>query len=266
MLRALTLLLSFWVAHSEAEPFVGFSSFAALSPKFPCSQFLKIQSKKPAMAILLTTFGADFKCVNRFIELNKSRQHLIQIHPLNGPCRRNKRCDSNEIAYKDSIERFNQKLERGRGKVFFQIKKKLSNAIKKIKANKNTRLIISSGLEDDYTVRAHRAIVALIYETLPDAFIVRNRVGSLCADYPCESHGVFPDRTADIWNQDGDDLSVRDDAKWLSRCLKDFRLACFLWSSRAQGIYSNEFIKPRLRNFEISNHDVLTHNQIINGE
>lgn len=266
MLRVLALLLSFWVARSEAAPFVGFSSFAALSPKFPCSQFLKIQSDKPVAAILLTTFGSNFRCVNRFLRLHKNKPHLLQIHPINGPCRRNKRCDSNEIAHRNSVARFNRKLERGQGQVFLQLKKRLLEATKKIKANRNTRMIISSGLEDDYTAKAHRAVVALIHETLPGIFIVRNRVGSLCADYPCESHGVFPDRTADLWNQDGDDLSVSDDAKWLSRCLNDFRLACILWSSRAQGIRSNKFVSPRLRDFEISNNDVLTYNRIINGE
>lgn len=255
--------------NAKAEPFVGFSSFAALSPKFPCSRFLHIvnQSDKPAMAVLHGTFGANYDCVNDFIESNADRPHLVEVDIVNGACRRNQRCAEGEIYPRTSVAEFNRKLERRDRDLLSKIIDRVVVIFLAINANDNTTLVMTTGLEDNYTKEAFK----VMYETISRRWhfeLIRSPMGSTCAgNLPdCESHGVFPDGRARIQNQDGDDLPIQDDREWLRSCVHRASLSCFLWSARAQGIFGPQFVKPRRRFFEITNSDILEYGRLMAEE
>lgn len=271
MLRFWTVLLAVCLVCRSvaAEPFVGFSSFSALSPKFPCSKFLQIANNadKPAMAVLHGTFGANYDCVNRFIEENKDRPHLVEVHLLNGACRRAGRCYEGEIYPRTSVAEFNRKLEARDRDLLSKITDRVVVVFLALNANDNTTLVMTTGLEDNYT----KAAFGIMYETIARRWhyeLVRSPMGSSCSSSlpDCESHGVFPDGRARIWNQDGDDLSLQDDRGWLRNCLRSASLSCFLWGARAQGIFGPIFVKPRRRIFEITNRDILEYGSLIAGE
>lgn len=271
MLRLWMLLFSiFWALSLKAEPYVGFSSFAALSSKFPCSNFLAIanRARRPAMTVLHGTFGANYQCVNRFIQANRHRPHLVQVHLMNGPCRRNARCHEGEVLPKVSPGNFNRRLERKNNALLASIIDRAYVVMLSLKPEKTTKVVLSIELEDNFTPRAFRNVfyaINQIWWNDPFAQIVRGPVGPRCSPSFsfCESHGVLPDGSAAIWNQDGDDLPLSDDARWLSSCKQPGRLACFLWSARAQGIFGDSFVRPRDRNFEITNFDILTYGELI---
>lgn len=270
MLRLLMLLLlAFWSAHSRAEPYVGFSSFAALSPRFPCAKFLKIanRAKRPAMTVLHGTFGANYQCVNRFIRQNSHRPHLVEVHLLNGPCRRNFRCHDGELYPNVSVPAWNRKLETKNAQILSDIIDRAYVVMLALKQAETTELVLSIELEDNFTPRAFRSVYGAIREVWGGygfGQIVRGQVGATCATFPfCESHGVFPDGRAAIWNQDGDDLPLSDDAEWLESCRQPGRLACFLWSARAQGIFGPNFVKPSDRRFEITDRDILEYGALM---
>lgn len=271
MLRFWTVLLAVCLVcrSALAEPFVGFSSFAALSPKFPCSKFLRIANKAehPAMAVLHGTFGANYDCVNRFIEENRDRPHLVEVHLLNGACRRANRCYEGEIYPRTSVAEFNRKLEARDRDLLSKIIDRVVVVFLALNANDKTTLVMTTGLEDNYS----REAFEVMYETIARRWhfeIIRSPVGSSCSSSlpDCESHGVFPDRRARIQNQDGDDLPLQDDRRWLDSCLSGASLSCFLWSGRAQGIFGPVFTKPRRRIFEITNRDILEYGRLVEGE
>lgn len=269
MLKRWMLLFSaiFLVARSAlAEPYAGFSALSALSDKFPCGKYLQIanRAKKPAMVVLHGTFGASYDCVNRFIQENSHRGHLVQIHPINGPCRRNRRCYEGELLPRATIDEFNRRLEAKNKDLLDRIRERIAVIKIAVERGEKTELVLSTGLEDNYTPKAFQVIYDVVREEWHDQ-IVRNPAGSSCdcVSIECETHGVQPDKFARIWNQDGDDLPLSDDRKWLRACRGSPRLACFLWGARAQGIFNSSFVRPRSRTFEITNFDILSYGQLI---
>lgn len=72
-------------------------------PKWPCEQSLEVFNgiKVPRLAIFWNTFGTDNACLKKF--LDDPRQKALEIHLINEPCHRNKRCGPYEFLHGMSL-------------------------------------------------------------------------------------------------------------------------------------------------------------------
>lgn len=246
--RVLTFCLSLFVGVSaNSEPYLGFSSFAALSPKFPCDEFLRLleSSPRPAMSVLYGTFGDDWTCVHKFEQRFASRPRLLQVHLSNGSCRRFGRCGEGEIDPGASLVSFKNQLRLSDfQRRVVHVKKKLGSF------GENGRYVISIELEDNFSNREFSRLFRVVKREWPfwisRSSVTRNSLRG-ASDY-VERHG---DRVActstTIWNNDGTPVqTVADYARRTRSCF-----ASFLWTPDLQGSESG-FIAPMKRSFRIT--------------
>jgi len=272
-----SLLLSRVVKSEE----IGVAYFALMSPHFPCSTALKVfdGNPRPALAILWSTFGNDKKCLNTFLQQVSGRPYILEIHPFNQPCRRNKRCESSEVAPELSTKEFNEALEREDTKLLAKVRdliREIRGALEG-KRSDSGEYILSTGLEDNYTDKAYTNILKVLRAEW-DGKIVRNPEGDFSrpvkfdgADY-IEAHSSkpkFPDGAPCIANLDGEDIvfphrkatmKPRSNWKKIEEYAAEYKKKChvtFLWSALWQGITSEKFVPPSHRSFIVSEEDVL---------
>ena len=102
--------LSFSARICAAEDNLGVAYFAIQHPKWPCAQSLKVFDgiKVPKMAILWNTFGTSNSCLKTF--LDDPREKSLEIHLINEPCHRNKRCGPYEFLSGISLDEYRGKL------------------------------------------------------------------------------------------------------------------------------------------------------------
>lgn len=254
-----------------AEPYKGFSSFAAMNPNFPCSRFLKISShaKKPAMVILYGTFGTDWSCAQRFVERFSNKPHLLQIHFYNASCLAFKRCYTGEI-FRSSTKNVNRSLSNYSPRVVELVARRARNiytAVERIKTH-NTTLLLSTGLEDRLSSQAYSVMYSILRKEWPYE-IVRNPVGPVYktykpADY-LELHGMRPSYKGApcLWNGDGLKLTMSETAIIFSR-LANRCGVLYAWTRGAQGIYlDRDFVRPLERNFHISSLEVKRYSSLL---
>ncbi len=258
---------------------VGVAYFSILSPHFPCAQALSVfeTGAEPALATLWGTFGEDTSCLAKWFETAPTKRHILEIHPWNGPCIRNKRCEPHELGAGLSAKEFNRKVEQGDEQLLRTITERIreiKTSVEKL-ARPSDELILSTGLEDNYSPAAFEKILRLVKENWPYK-IVRNPVGDLRnrgyagADY-IELHGPKPafgpnDRC--IANLDGTDInfphrqgtdpqpiSWREAGEYVQRYSKKCRLT-FVWSGAWQGLFGKSFQPPSARSFKVEEADI----------
>jgi len=261
MKAILAALLFLAVVPSAEAQFSGLSGFAARSKNFPCDAYLNItlQAKYPAMAVLWDVFGTDNTCVVRFLDTLKNRPHILEIHPFDNAALRNRTTEPSEVFYKMTKEQFNAALERRDGAVIARV----DHAIAEIVAfawahgNQNTNMLISTGLEDNYTPRAFAVILERIRLQWP-WLVVRAPVGGSGGKqglvFFIERHGTKA--RGDVVNEDGAIDSLSQTKRFLDR--NKLALAKFIWRPLHQGrTKNNKAVYPRsAREFEISAKDV----------
>lgn len=272
---SLCLLLAF-SSHAQGRQYVGFSSFAALNPKYPCNRYLTIakKAKSPAMTVLLSTFGNDLTCVSKFLTTFKRKPHLLQIHLSNETCRRHiGRCTKEEITPTLTTSTYNKALQRGN----LKIKRAIQNRVLFVKdkilplTNKRTKVIVSTGLEDNYNNKAYVKVLSYVKEILPQKNIAtaRSPVTDRCyllngANY-CELHlttSVFRS-TSCIWNNDGNLNSVNDQLLLFYKFRKCSVL--FAWEPTSQGRGNGaKYLEPSNRSFSISSSVIKKYSNLIN--
>ncbi len=260
----------------------GAALFAMNATQFPCEQALKIfepGGKITSLAVLWGTFGSDTRCLVKWAEMMRAQgvKHVLQIHVSNETCRRanGRKCSNDELYPKLSVSRLNKAL----AKRDAQVIKELADRIKEIKSftdtleSENLELIMSTGLEDNYSVAAYPVVLETVRSNWPHK-VVRNPVGALRdksrlnADY-LEIHGATPNLSAPcIANLDGEDIvfphrrsPITQHVGWdgVLKYVKEYQPRCrvtFLWSSPWQGLFSNSFPTPTERKFEISDEDI----------
>lgn len=258
---------------------VGVAYFSILSPKFPCAQALSVfeTGAEPALATLWGTFGKDTSCLAQWFKKAPEKRHILEIHPWNGPCIRNKRCEPHEIGAGLSAKEFNRKVEQGDEELI----RAITERIREIKASvekfarTSDELILSTGLEDNYSPAVFEKILRLVKENWPYK-IVRNPVGDLKkrgyagADY-IELHGhkpAFDPNDPCIANLDGTDInfphrpgtdpepiSWSEARTYVERYSKQCRLT-FVWSGAWQGLFGKIFQPPSARSFKVEEADV----------
>lgn len=264
-------LLLFLASQANAESsFKGFSTYAAMHPKFPCERFVKIAKEAtfPAMSVLYGTFGRDERCLACFTDVLKGRHHAVQIHLTNETCRRNGRtCLRGEINPEMSTNRHNRTLER-MGK---RIERKYRFRLRRIAAlakrigTVKTDWLISTGLEDEYTKKAYDNILKIVKEEWPYA-IVRNPlsdndpyIGSAHLIELHSSEARFRGMPC-IFNQDGLTGGMLQ-AKLLFAKFSSCKLL-FAWTPGAQGV-GKVFVAPMERYFQISQREVLEYGEFL---
>ena len=187
-------------AKPPKKPFIGFSSFAAMNSKYPCSRFLNISKSysKPAMTVLLSTFGRNTECIKRFLNQNINKPHLLQIHLTNETCRRAKgRCTRDEIKPLWGVDKYNQELSRGNK----ELKKAIQNRVRFVErniiplTNSRTTLMLTTGLEDNFSEKAYLNVQLWIKQAGYRGYLVRNPLEDYCfgnrGSHLCELHSVF---------------------------------------------------------------------------
>lgn len=233
---------------------------------------------RPILATLWGTFGEKNICVERFLRQNIGRPHALEIHFSNEAGRRNRRLGSGELLREYDVRAYNRALTRGTAKR--RISGRLADVQRFLSsyANSNSQVFISTGLEDNFTDRAYRAIYQQLKEAFPKYSIVRSPLrNTRLFHHAIELHGTRPKfpRGKCIASLDGIDIDLsgqrgtndhrisRSEVRsYLGRYRNCTRL---LWWDAQQGISRKRFIKPRSRNFNIRVQDVDAINRLLKG-
>lgn len=251
---------------SSSETFTGLVALAALHPRFPCDDYLRVSSAStsPVMATLWGTFGTDPSCIARYTEQNAHHKHVLYGYLLNGSCRRKGLCLEGEPFKQDSVSEWDARLiamSSETSAVLTQRVLALRETFEAV-ANPNTILLLSIELEDNLSPLATTSLINLIKQSWPYE-IVHNplSMGDVVLADLHELHGLQPIEAPCIANLDG--LSVRTDThdpytpsitpdralEWAnSRCHCHMVL---FWHAPLQGL-SNGFSPPMGRGFHLS--------------
>lgn len=239
-----------WTSFSSAQPQgrpLGLSAFAASSPRFPCAKYLRQvnKSRYPIMPVLWGTFGADIKCINRFIKTNAHRPHIVEVHLQNGPCEFNSRCGPYERSYAHNY----------------------IDLMGKVRPLAKTSLWLSPVLEDRLTPEQFEIAVHFLENyTLDQPWIsrVRSPIGPrpIPHGWLKEAHGTDKSN-ADITNNDGTVVFLDTMQKFHSQ--HDNDRALILWTPDLQGV-SKRFVDPRKRQFQLTMHTKVLWNKLLELE
>lgn len=264
---AATILIAGMV---EAQP-IGIS-FLAASKFTPRQCHTALRAFRgvvfPAFQTLWGTFGVDTRCIKHFIRRMKDRPHLVHIHPTNQTCRRKGRtCGKVEIDPPSERRRFVKRLRR------------IVSFVESVRTP-NTAIVISTGLEDEYTTQEFSRVVRLIKREVPYE-IVRNPIRFNVPIYPLRtvelhsSKATFGNlRNACIWSNDGEDIDFGDGGRALDGAVSVPRMrdlvrgyrnrGCivFVWWN-TQGLAGGTFVPPGERSIRVDSGAVRVVNEIL---
>ncbi len=236
----LIVVLALMPGLAQAQ-YTGLSAYAAMHPRFPCDDYLNLVSAadNPAMAIIWdSSFGNDQTCAARFLEANQLRPHAIEIHLLNNVCFRNHSCEPGDFWQHESVKSFNQKLEQRDQVVLQSIADRLDLIRDFLEeyGNVNTQVILSTGLEDNYSSKAYAVLVKFVKERWP-WLIVRSPEGTSrergLANFG-EGHGTATcGARSQIANNDGTVMNRAKVTSFLRRNSNCF--VRFGWDAAGQG-------------------------------
>lgn len=249
--------------------FTGHSGFALCDKDFPCDKYLSIVNFSPAPAITFVwgTWGekGECACAAKFMQQNWWRPHLVQIHFSNENCRKHHICREGELYGSLSPSAYNRALENYDFFVYLAIQQRILDirGWTDLHKNPNTTLMLSTGLEDQYSFRAYRQLSAYLHAPGHWPHIVnRNPLGGrpyVYGDF-YEKHGLSARcriNGANIANEDGSDPDAEDSERFL-RNNKDC-FARFTWRKEHQGrsrASGRVNTPPRERRFVISDRDI----------
>ncbi len=287
-LQLLFLMAFLSVAQNANSNVLGQAYYAIQNKTFPCKKSLQVFNgvKKPALMFLWGTFGNDLTCVEKFIKMNKKNKK-VYIHFSNECCRRNKTCKKGELLKNLSVNDLNKRLE----KKDKSILKKYENRMDKIllfidkmqKENPNTTWYISTGLEDNYTLKAKKIVYNQLRkfkkksENSGKIKIYVNPLNSECIINKCEihnknlgrnNHWVFlPDgycvKPFDACNYNV--FTASEQKKKIKKQLKN-KNSYFVWWSEQQGRYGEPASlakPPRKRVIKISTKQIKEANKLL---
>lgn len=267
------LLLSLFLATANAHAtFDCVDYFAIQHRKFPVKTARYAGTKFPCISFLWSTFGTRKAALKAFLKGNRNRPHVVKVHATNEVCRRFGVCvPKADFLARMSVNTYNKKLASGNKKV----KKKLRKLYREIKktveglGNKNTRIVLSLGLESQYTKKAMQNLTAIAKEQYAEFNIVHNPVKNAPyhgrGGYPAimlEFHGLQPNASETRYTTSDDgfrpdycgdevggingvqlsDASVR--FRYTKHSGRAFAIGC--WCAAWQGLQSGDssHIKP----------------------
>lgn len=221
--------------------------YAFQHKEFPCEKALKVFDgvKSPALSILWDSFGSRNRCLKEYLTRFRNQPHILQIHISNQTCVRNgRRCTEFDLQSMNPAK-LRQRLKRISG-------------FCRVWANENTRLIVSTGLEDQYSPEQFRKVYQIIHsewshEISTNPIFLTNRLGLI------EFHS--PRNGIQIYSNDGEYISPRLFAKRMR--IRRYELGFYWWD--AQGI-TDKFIEPRKRKIVIRKSDINEVNKLLKGQ
>ena len=254
-----------------------------------CNEFLRVYDgiKHPGLAFLWKSFDKRNACVSEFLHRYRDKPHLLEIHFSNEAGRRNRRLARYEFLSGYSVDEYNHALVRRKSTVVRAIQRQalaISTFVLTQMGAKG-RVLLTTGLEDNFTDAAYRSLHPILRRELPPIFkIGRNPNGSNATrfDYSLsdfiELHGSNPYFGSNrcLANLDGTDIGFRDGRRHLPggillsevpayiRRFRGQHCDVFLWWSEPQGIYPGaRFVDPRNRSFGIYRENINAVNQIL---
>lgn len=245
----------------------GVSCFAMMAPQFPFEAFLATSdfAPQPTLAVLWGTFGdstplstARFK---QFTDRYFNKPHMIECHWLNNTGIRNKKMFEGEPFPQHTIASLNAALERNDPPTLATITTRIQEikAVMEVVRNPNTYLVMTTGLEDDYTSKAFQNIVAEITKTWP-YFLIRS--GAAFGTFPREAHGQSATAGGSVVfvNEDGYVSTLAQSKQFVDR--NKHAMCTLLWRPAHQGRdpVTNAFPpgSPRNRTFIWTAEDVVS--------
>ncbi len=241
-----------------------------MNPRFPCDRYIHIveAADAPALSVVWGTFGDDTTCPATFLDYFADRPHLLQIHLTNETCRRNSnQCFEGELFGDVTVPQFNRRLQNYDLPTYAQIDSRIRDILTFVEKskNENTTLVLSLGLEDNYTLPAYLSLRAYAL-TLWPYFVSRNPVGGHAGSHVpgdiLERHSRRSRFSSPlcIANEDGNNQSFSDSLAFIHRyagCL-----GTFIWRAPAQGRgfkgdSLTRITPPRKRTFTISGKDII---------
>lgn len=253
-------------AYARSET-IGAAYYGIYSPYWKCNEslgFFKGRREK-AIETLWGTFGADMRCLSRFMSL--PGPHLLVINPTNEACRGSGRCSPGEWAYGLSTPAIKRAVRARNARVL----RELSSRVRRIReahpwcSQPNVECVIGTGLEHRWSNEESKIIVETIRAEWPWA-IMDNPVGGnpyrFRTDY-VELHGVHPHpRGAYFVDNDGQDIRLRIAGRHVwnpasavsTRQLREYVLrfrsrarAVFIWWSECNGKQGSRWVNHRDR-------------------
>ncbi len=272
-----SLFLAFCLACSPVyalPTFKGMTVLAAMHPKFPCDALLQSLStaRVPAIQVLYGSFGSDVRCLARFTHRFRSRTHVIEMHYSNEAGRRHAgRLTRLDLFPKESVRKYNSRLSHMSEETMLVIASRAIDIAELFSAisTSKTRVIVSTGLEDNYDSRAYKNIYSVIKSKLPSGFeLARSPVGhnSIVTAHNSflETHVVRPTlKGRCIASLDGETgFSLPTFFRFMRHnpCR-----GVFAWFPHWQGIDGGPFKTPIKRNFVITKSDVSLMRNVLNG-
>lgn len=254
------LLISFLANLATGQGYIGINGFAMLNSKFPCKEYIELvnEANKPAISILEGTFnddGSNYDCVRAFIDSNKDREHLVQVHLFNESCRDDGKCGKTDFYKHLNVKKFNKALETMPVYMASSIKKVVNKVNKELVEIKNskTKVLISVGLEDNYSLKGYIRLKREVrkhtkFELMRSPVNVKTKVNGIV-----EYHGVqsLCAESQRIASNDGIKITgktnrIKEFAKNNSDCY-----AIFYWDGAIQG-RDVKFKPPLERDFRFS--------------
>lgn len=266
-LAMLTLLGTALVTPVEAQTWMGISAYAAMSERYPCQRLMRAsyRSKHPAISVLWRSFGESTACMEWFMNLNRHRPHLLQIHITNEVCRRNRRCFDGEFLPQLSVAALNQRLLSRDAAVLSLLAERVRSIVRFIAraANSNTVVVLGTGLEDNFSFLVGDVVnqdaYLAVYDTVRSEWpglISRNAEKEWSAptiEEPAELNEVHDDYASEgfpnvIANEDAVSANKDDSIKFIE--IYNGSFAIFLWRAGQQGAGQRKWQPPRKRQYK----------------
>jgi hypothetical protein len=261
--------------------------FGLLSPNAGVivDKFIEIQkaSELPATAILWGSFGKDTRWIDRYLTAMDGRENVVEIHFSNESGRRNGRLGAGDIMPYSGVAAYNERLETMTEEMEEIIGQRAVEILEfRDSYPKNTRWILSLGLESNYTEDAALNILAIISDVWHYE-IAYNPLDGNCNHVPdwvyCETHGynATPKPPRCIISGDGQDAGPRAVVSAGNRPatmseVRDFiqrgsvsNCITLLWSAQTQGV-DRAFVPTLDRSFRLDDPTFIYFRELVSGQ
>lgn len=250
---------------------VAFYALQAFSES-QCSKALSVFDgvQTPSMVILWGTFGTRTSCLKRYLSTYSNVPHILEVHITNNSCLRGGICRRGEVVRGVSWRRYNRLLEEQDPTTTRLLKKRIYAIARTIRTLRGpgTRVIFSSGLEDNYTRAAYKTVYSLLSAamTITPFEIVRNPMRVRPSTNPVadllEGHRLRPNIGPQwdgrcVVNNDGVDIQFsgrprRGEIDWttLPSFIDPYRergCLVYLWWAGPQGLGDSRITPKRRR-------------------
>lgn len=152
----------------SADHYEGVAAFAVQSPRFPCDAMLEgvATLQTPALAFPFHTFGTSDACIKAFVEQSSAKPHLLVIHATNETCRKHNSCTTGDLFQGVSSSELNRRIEAHEPATISTLRQRFADIRQTVAgvSSQNTRVVVSTGLEDEYSSKAAEIVFLLAHE------------------------------------------------------------------------------------------------------